>query len=92
MVTRCCILSKCSDGGRGRARNQVMVEGGREYFDDALVQHTPEAREQPSLLQVGQKLDERFSAGRVRVDAGQAREGRVPDLNNETRVGGEDAY
>jgi hypothetical protein len=67
------------------------VEGRREDFDDPLVEHTPEAREQPSLFKVGEQLDDRPPAGSVRADARQARERRVPDLNDETRVGREDA-
>jgi len=63
------------------------IRDAREDFDDAFVQHAAETREQPALFQVGEQFDEQSPAGRIRGDAGQAREGRVPDLNNETRVG-----
>ena len=78
-------------GARRGAGDEVVVERRREDFHDPFVQHPPEACEQPALFQVGEQLGQRLPAGRVRGDARQAREGRVPDSNDETRVGGKNA-
>jgi hypothetical protein len=67
------------------------MERRGEDFHDPFVEHPPEAREQSALFEVREQFGQRLSARGVRGDARQAREGRVPDLDDETRVGGEDA-
>jgi len=78
-------------GSERSAGDQVMMKRGREHFDDALVQHTVETREQSSLFQVWDERDERLAGRRFRTDTCEARQCGVPYLDDEIRVRCEDA-
>jgi hypothetical protein len=68
-----------------------MMKSRREDFHDPFVQHPPETRQEPTLFKLWEKRGERLSACILGADARQARQRRVPDLNNETHVNGKNA-
>jgi hypothetical protein len=63
-----------------------MMKGRRQHFHDAFVQRSLETFQQPRFSRSGSERSQRLTQSRFLADAGEPREGGIPNSNHEVSI------